>query len=179
MAVDALRGQSFLEAARRNFFQTYAELPLIIGVLKPPRGARVLEVGCGQGVALPPLARRLRPAELVGLDRDPKLLAIAQARAAGVARLVEADAREMPFPDASFDLVLDFGTFFHTAGPEKMLSEIARVLVPGGTLICEARLSQLISHPSLYGSHRRRSYSCEPRLRLAKHGVLWLALTRV
>ena len=171
--------QSALEVARRDFFQTRFELPSIVGLFKPPRNARVLEVGCGRGVALPTLAQRLEPAELVGLDRDPELLAIAQARTGGVARLVEADAREMPFEDASFDLVFDFGTFFHTAGPEQMLSEIARVLAPGGTLICEARLSQLISHPTLYRSHRQRSYSCEPLLRLTAHRLLWLALTRV
>jgi ubiquinone/menaquinone biosynthesis C-methylase UbiE len=169
---------SFPEVARRNFFQTQVELPLIVGLLSPPRNARVLEVGCGRGVALPILARRLQPAELVGLDCDPDVLAIAQERAGGVARLVEADAREMPFEDASFDLVFDFGTFFHTAGPEKMLSEIARVLAPGGTLICETRLSQLISHPTLYGSHRERSYSCDPRLRLVAHRLLWVALVR-
>lgn len=170
---------SFPEVARRNFFQTHVELPAILRLFKPPRDARVLEVGCGRGVALPTLARRLQPAELVGLDRDPEVLAVAQARTAGVARLVEADAREMPFEDASFDLVFDFGTFYHTAGPEKMLAEIARVLAPGGLLICEARLSQLISHPTLYRSHRRRSYSREPQLSLTAHRLLWLSLARV
>ena len=140
---------------------------------------RVLEVGCGRGAALPTLAQRLQPAELVGLDRDPEVLAIAQARTAGVARLIEADAGEMPFKDASFDLVFDFGTFYHTADPEKMLSEIARILAPGETLICEARLSQLISHPTLYRNHRRRSYSYEPQLRVAAYRLLWVALARV
>jgi ubiquinone/menaquinone biosynthesis C-methylase UbiE len=171
--------ESFPEVARRNFFQTRVELPLIAGLFKPPRNVRVLEVGCGRGVALPTLAQRLQPAELVGLDCDPEALAIAHARTAGVARLVEADACEMPFEDASFDLVFDFGTFYHAADPEKMLSEIVRILAPGGTLICEARLSQLISHPGLYRSHRRRSYSCEPQLRLAAHRLLWLALARI
>ncbi len=176
MAVEPASG--FPEVARRNFFQTHFELPAIIGLFKPSRNARVLEVGCGRGVALPVLAKRLQPAELVGLDCDPEVLAIAQARTAGVARLVEADVREMPFEDASFDLVFDFGTFFHTPGPEAMLAEIARVLAPGGTLICEARLSQLISHPTLYSSHRHRSYSCEPQLRPDAYRLLWLGLTR-
>ena len=120
----------------------------------------------------------MQPAELVGLDRDPELLAIAQARTAGVSRLIEADARELPFSDASFDLVFDFGTFYHSPEPEKIVSEIARILAPGGMLICEARLSQLISHPRLYRNHLRRSYSCEPQLRVAAHRVLWLALVR-
>ena len=177
MAADTC--ESFPEVARRNFFQTHFELPLMVSLFKPPRNVRVLEVGCGRGVALPTLAQRLQPAELVGLDRDPEMLAIAHARTDGVARLVEADAREMPFEDASFDLVFEFGTFYHTAGPETMLSEIARVLAPGGTLICEARLSQLISHPTLYRSHRQRSYSCEPQLPLTAHRLLWLALARV
>lgn len=178
MAVEAGQG-NFPEVARRNFFQTHVELPVILGLFALPRDARVLEVGCGRGVALPALAQKLQPAELVGLDCDPEVLATAQARTGGVARLIEADAGKMPFQDASFDLVFDFGTFYHCTGPEKMLAEIARVLAPGGTLICEARLSQLISHPTLYRSHRRRSHSCEPRLRLTAHRLLWLALTRV
>ena len=169
---------SFPEVARRNFFQTRVELPLIVGLFDLPRHARVLEVGCGRGVALPTLARRLQPAELVGLDCDAEQLAVAEARIGGVARLLEADAREMPFEDASFDLVFDFGTFFHTDGPEQMLSEVARVLAPGGTLIGEARLSQLISHPTVYRNHRRRSYGCESQLRIAAHRVLWVALVR-
>jgi len=176
MAVNPAQG--FPEVARRNFFQTRVELPVIAGLFRPPRNARVLEVGCGRGVALPYLAKRLQPAELVGLDCDPDVLAIAQARAGGVARLVEADARAMPFADASFDLVFDFGTFFHTPGHEQMLAEVARVLAPGGTLICEARLSQLISHPSLYRSHRDRSYGCEPHLRQTANRMLWFGLTK-
>lgn len=185
MTIDAELGhgagtaESFPEVARRNFFQTHFELPTIFAVFNPARNARVLEIGCGRGVALPVLAERLQPAELVGLDCDPDVLAVARARAAGVARLVEADAREMPFEDASFDLVIDFGTFYHADGPERVLSEIARVLAPGGTLICESRLSQLISHPGLYGSHRQRSYGCEPRLRPAVHRLLWRAFVRV
>lgn len=171
-------GSGFPEVARRNFFQTKVELPAIVGLFRPPRNARVLEVGCGRGVALPYFAKRLQPAELVGLDCDPKVLEIAQARAGGVARLVEADVREMPFDDASFDVVFDFGTFFHTPGHGQMLAEIARVLAPGGTFIGEARLSQLISHPSLYRSHRDRSYGCEPQLRQFAHRLLWVGLTK-
>jgi ubiquinone/menaquinone biosynthesis C-methylase UbiE len=48
---------------------------------------------------------------------------------------------------ASFDLVLDCGTAYHIAQPELALAEVARVLRPGGLLIHETPLSQLLAHP--------------------------------
>ncbi|MGH7528501.1 MAG: class I SAM-dependent methyltransferase, partial [Gemmatimonadales bacterium] len=52
----------------RNWRQEHIEIPLMLRALRLPRGARLLEVGCGRGVALPALARHLAPARLVGLD---------------------------------------------------------------------------------------------------------------
>jgi SAM-dependent methyltransferase len=104
----------------------------MIRALGLPQLGRVLEVGCGRGVALPVLGRLLRPSRLVGLDPEVGYLEEAQSRLsdAGItADLVPGDVREMPFPDAAFDLVIDFGTCYHVARPEAALAEIARVLV--------------------------------------------------
>jgi ubiquinone/menaquinone biosynthesis C-methylase UbiE len=119
----------------RNSRQGSLEVPLMIRALGLPAGGRVLEVGCGRGVALPVLARRLRPSRLVGLDLDIEFLEEARSRLgdAGItAELVPGDVRRMPFPEAAFDLVVDFGTCYHIARPQAALAEIARVLAPGG-----------------------------------------------
>lgn len=130
----------------RNTIQTRFEIPAILRLLGMPHDARILEVGCGPGVALPELARRLRPRRLVGIDVDAGLLE--SARAAGVpAELVWGDVRAMPFEDAAFDAVIDFGTCYHVARPEHALREIARVLCDGGVFVHESPVAQLTAHP--------------------------------
>jgi ubiquinone/menaquinone biosynthesis C-methylase UbiE len=134
----------------RNWRQEHLEIPLMLRILGLPRGARVLEVGCGRGVALPPLARYLRPSRLVGVDIDPSLLLEAQVRVTETdtpAELIVADVRQLPFPDRHFDLVIDFGTCFHVGRPHEALCEVARTLAPAGIFVTETRLSQLLSHP--------------------------------
>jgi ubiquinone/menaquinone biosynthesis C-methylase UbiE len=130
----------------RNAIQTRFEIPAILRLLGMPHDARILEVGCGPGVAIPELARRLRPRRLVGIDVDAGLLE--SARAAGVpAELVWGDVRAMPFEDAAFDAVIDFGTCYHVARPEHALREIARVLCDGGVFVHESPVAQLTAHP--------------------------------
>lgn len=136
----------FPNLAWRNLVQTRFEIPAILRVLGMPRGARILEVGCGPGVALPELAQRLRPRRLVGIDVDAGLLE--SARAAGVpAELVWGDVRAMPFEDAAFDAVIDFGTCYHVAQPAQAVREIARVLCDGGVFVHESPVAQLTAHP--------------------------------
>jgi ubiquinone/menaquinone biosynthesis C-methylase UbiE len=100
-------------------------------MLDLPKEARILEVGCGRGIALPVLDRLCRPRRLVGLDIDGALLAKAAdaLRQEGAdAELAEGDVREMPFADGSFDVVIDFGTLFHISRGDVAAAEIARVL---------------------------------------------------
>ncbi len=132
-------------------------MPALVHSLSIPTGARILELGCGRGVALVPLARLCDPRRLTGVDIDSRLLLEAKGRleARGVeAELVCADARELPFADGSFDVAIDFGTCYHIAHPESALREMARVLVDGGLFVYETRISQLLSHPVRSASRR-------------------------
>lgn len=92
-------------------------------------GDRVLDLCCGQGSLTAAIAER--GAEATGLDFSPEMVARAR-RAAPAAKIVEGDATVLPFGDAGFDAVIcNFG-MMHIADQPKALSEIRRVLKPGG-----------------------------------------------
>jgi SAM-dependent methyltransferase len=163
----------------RNGLQRRVEIPMLLRALRPPVGGRVLEVGCGRGIALPVLAERLRPASLVGVDVDPALVAIArrQMRASALdVTVLEGDVRELPFDDGSFDLVIDFGTCYHVgggvSGARAALSEIGRVLRPGGRFVHETPVAQHLAHPARsFG--RRLPWTTQPALLPERRAILW------
>jgi ubiquinone/menaquinone biosynthesis C-methylase UbiE len=170
----------FPNESGRNTRQAAIEVPLMVRALGLPTGGRVLEVGCGRGVAMPALARLLGPARLAGLDLDADLLEEARARAdaAGIAvELVPGDVRRMPFPEGSFDLVVDFGTCYHIAGAAQALAEIARVLGPGGLFVHETPLSQLFAHP-LRSFGRRMPWRSASGFERHRGALLWTARRR-
>jgi SAM-dependent methyltransferase len=107
---------------------------------------RVLDVGCGRGLLLIGAARRLTTGRAVGLDlwrtrdqagNDPAAT-MANAQAEGVAgriELCDGDARQLPFADQSFDVVVSSMALHNIAGAAgraAAIGEIARVLKPGG-----------------------------------------------
>ncbi len=111
-----------------------AELAERVRSFVQPRGdERALDVGAGAGalaLALAPLVR-----EVTATDIVPELLEEARRRAPENMTVLEADATDLPFPDNSFDLVGTRATFHHMARPELVLAEMARVTIPGGSLL--------------------------------------------
>ena len=165
----------FPNIARRNATQEAIEIPAMVRAMNLPRGKRILEVGCGRGVALAPFAKLCQPARLVGLDIDDDFLAEAEERIG--ARHVQAelflnDVRRMPFADESFDLVIDFGTCYHITQPERALREIARVLSVGGIFVYETPVNQLLSHP-VRSFGRRLPWKAAPELVPQRQAILW------
>jgi SAM-dependent methyltransferase len=173
IAGDDFEYQPFPDVAARNRRQQALEVPLFLSLLGVPHGARLLEVGCGRGIALPPIARQCAPARLVGLDVDEALLEAAAENVAGLpVELVCADVRELPFADASFDAVIDFGTTYHIGRPLDALREISRVLAAGGRFCHETPLAQALSHPVRWGG-RRLPWAQVPELRYGRRSLLW------
>lgn len=169
------RYQPFASVPRRNFMQERIEVPALVWALGIPRGGRMLEVGCGRGVALGPLTRLCAPSRLVGLDVDGEALAEARRHldAQGVAaELLKEDVRAMPLPDASFDVVIDFGTCYHISRPEAALAEIERILAPGGWFVYETPVSQFLSHP-VRSFGRRIPWDAAPELVPYRSRLLW------
>jgi SAM-dependent methyltransferase len=99
-------------------------------------GKRVLEVGVGLGTDLTQFARA--GAECHAVDITDAHLAMARANFASrglPVTLVKADATQIPYPDANFDAVYSFGVLHHIPEIDACLSEIRRVLKPGGILM--------------------------------------------
>jgi SAM-dependent methyltransferase len=103
--------------------------------LAVPAGAHVLDVACGTGNLAIPIARA--GAVVTGVDIAANLILQARERAAAEGLPIqfdEGDAEALPYPDASFDVVVSmFGVMF-APRPEVAASELARVLKPGGLL---------------------------------------------
>jgi ubiquinone/menaquinone biosynthesis C-methylase UbiE len=98
-------------------------------------GERVLDVACGAGNTAIAAARRFT--EVVGLDFVPQLLERGRQRAEAEGleiEFIEGDAQEMPFDDASFDVVLStFGAMF-APDQQRTADELLRVCRPGGRI---------------------------------------------
>ena len=176
---------AFGNVAARNDLQALVEVPLLIRALRLPRGGRILEIGCGRGIALPVLAGRLAPSALVGVDVDAELLAAAERHllSHGVqATLLHADVRDLPLESSSFDLVIDFGTCYHvsggTAGACSALTEIARVLRPGGLFVHETPVAQHLAHP-VRSFGRSLPWRATPALARDRTAVLWSVRRRM
>jgi SAM-dependent methyltransferase len=170
---------AFGNVETRNTLQARIEVPLLIRALGLPRGGRVLEIGCGRGIALPVLAERLVPTALVGVDIDPVLVAVARrhVRTLGVPADVHlADVRDLPFESASFDLVIDFGTCYHVsgraAGARAALREVARVLRRGGLFVHETPVAQHLAHP-VRSFGRALPWKAVPLFERRRSAVLW------
>ena len=114
---------------------TGTSAPRLVSFAHVRSGEKVLDVACGTGVA--GLAAARIGAHVTGIDLTPELLVRARENKAiaGVEmELLEADAEELPFPDATFDTVVSqFGHMF-APRPDVATKEMLRVLRPGGTL---------------------------------------------
>lgn len=98
-------------------------------------GKSCLDAGCGGGRCSIGLAR-LSAAEVIGCDISEEGLEDARRRADGLTNLIfeEASVLNLPYPDGRFDFVWCNGVLHHTSDPETGLSELVRVLRPGGRL---------------------------------------------
>ena len=112
----------------------------VVRLLKLKGNEKVLDVGVGTGTLLIELNKSYPSLNLVGIDPDPKVLNIAKSKLAKYkvrASLSKAFAQDLPFPDASFDLVVSTLTFHHipSQAKKKALGEIHRILRNGGKFL--------------------------------------------
>ncbi|NBC38147.1 methyltransferase domain-containing protein [Novosphingobium sp. FSY-8] len=139
--------------------------------LKP---LKILELGCGTGASIVPVARAFPDAETYGIDVGSSVLRYAHARASHLGvpvHFVQGDAEHAPFEDESFDLVFSAALFHETSETAipQILAESYRLLKPGGVVVhleVPARYDQL----NLWAQIRaqvERDYNNEPAWQVA------------
>ena len=133
-------------ARRRAEVEAWFLLPQ----LKP--GMRLLDVGCGPGTITAGLARAVSPGEVIGLDAAPGVLEHARAHAAEEAvdnvAFVAGDVYDLDFPDADFDVVYANQLLQHLTDPIRAITEMRRVVKPGGLLaVRDADYATMSPHP--------------------------------
>jgi SAM-dependent methyltransferase len=131
IAMDAY-GNAAREYIRARTAATSAEF--LLGYLKP--GMQLLDCGCGEGTITVDLAAIVAPGRTVGVDIAPGAIErarqLAQERGLTNLRIEVGSVYELPFPDASFDVVFSHALFEHLTDKPKALREIKRVLKSGG-----------------------------------------------
>ena len=100
-------------------------------------GKKVLEVSCGHGGGSSYLARTMKPGSYTGLDLNPAGIEFCKKRHASlpVLEFVHGDAQKLPFPDESFDAVVNVEASHLYPDTPAFLAEVARVLRPGGVFL--------------------------------------------
>jgi ubiquinone/menaquinone biosynthesis C-methylase UbiE len=149
-----------------------------------PAPRRILDVGCGTGYLLGRLAARVPQAELLaGIDAAPAMIEAARDAAADARpRFVVGVAEQLPWPEASFDLVVSTTSFDHWADQRAGLAQCARVLAPGGCLVLADLFSVLLA-PTLLAGRRDKARTGRRATQLVTaaglHSVQWHRLYAV
>jgi ubiquinone/menaquinone biosynthesis C-methylase UbiE len=123
---DAARAAGYVELFASASDQAIDKLLDAVGA-KP--GIKALDLCCGQGNVAETLLRR--GCAVVGVDFSPAMLAFARRRASNAA-FIEADAQDLPFADAEFDVVVSNLGVCHVPDQPRALAQARRVLRPAG-----------------------------------------------
>jgi SAM-dependent methyltransferase len=124
-------GRWILNTPPRAFIQRHYLLPTFHRLGCPLEGRLVLEVGCGRGIGME-LIHQAGAARVDGIDLDPVMARLANQRMGTRTLMAVADIAALPMPQASYDVVIDFGSIHLMPDWHTGLAEVARVLRPGG-----------------------------------------------
>ena len=157
----------------RGNLQTNLEFLALTDLLKPRD--RILEIGCGIGTVVYELSKKRY--DVIGIDISGEAIEYGKEKYGDIRLEVQAE-ETLPYEDESFEVVLSFDLFEHIAKIDKHISEVKRVLRPGGYYLFQTpnRYSNIIYetlwtkslqwrqyHPSLHSPRQLKR-------RLARHG---------
>ncbi len=123
----------------REFLWDRFEFPIVRSMINEiPKKAKCLEIGTGVGIGAISLVQAFPEIEIIATDFDSLQLEEAEKKIRRVKLedkigLQQADATNLPFPDASFDFVFAFEVLHHVIEYQKVMKEVFRVLKKGGS----------------------------------------------
>jgi len=122
----------------RAFVQRHYEAPRLKRLSKGTAD-NILEIGCGQGAGARIIYDLFSPQQYVGIDLDPRMIlrAKTKGRALSDATFLEGDVTSLDLPNATFDLVVDFGIVHHVPNWREALAEVHRTLKIHGEFLFE------------------------------------------
>lgn len=135
-----------VEGAFDSFAETYDNIigqimtffaDLLIRDLQIPENPIVLDVGCGTGISILALIKRVQgKGKFYGIDISQRMIDLARVRAADLGysnvKFSKGDAEQLNFPESSFDLIISNESFLFFPNKQKALNEMFRVLTPMG-----------------------------------------------
>lgn len=133
----------------RAGIQRHYEALRLLRMGGPMRKGKALEIGCGRGVGSELILDMFGAEKVDAFDLDPRMVDLARARLAPRGervRLWVGDASAIDAPDAAYEAVFDFGIIHHIPDWRLTLSEVHRVLKPGGVFYAEEVLKSLLAH---------------------------------
>lgn len=133
----------------RAAIQRYVEAAWLERLGGRAEGMRVLEVGCGRGVGTEIILDRFGAKEVYAIDIDPEMVDLAKGRlgryGAARVRIAVGDVTAVEADDATFDAVFDFGIIHHVPDWQAAVTEVRRVLRPGGRFFFEEVTSHALN----------------------------------
>jgi SAM-dependent methyltransferase len=167
--MDPMVMQAMLDADERHWWYRGRRrvIRAALDALPLPAGAEVLDAGCGSGRTLEELADY---GTVTGIELNEQAAEVARARGHGEVRIGRLE--ELPWPEASFDLITCLDVLEHTPDDRATLTELGRVCRPQGWL-----LLTVPAYPGLWSmhdeaNHHFRRYS-RARLRAVAAGAGW------
>jgi SAM-dependent methyltransferase len=174
--VEETANRQFVELERTHFWfvgRRRIFFTLLNRELEGRSGLKVLDVGCGAGGMLEPLARY---GTVTGIDTQPELVEFCHER--GFDNVVVGSAHELPAKDGSIDLVTLFDTIEHVADDVGALRECRRVLAPHGRVFISTPAYQLLyANNDRVAHHERRYTARDLRLKLQSAGLEPIKIT--
>lgn len=109
--------------------------PILLERLSHISYQSALDLGCGTGEMIKQIMQSDNHKELYGIDLSEEMLSVAKGKLPDQVKLLLGDSESLPFPDNFFDVVYCNDSFHHYPAPQNVLSEVQRVLKPGGTFL--------------------------------------------
>ena len=133
----------------RELLQRRYEAPLLMQLGGHTQALHVLEIGCGRGVGTEIIFEQFGAREVHAFDVDPDMIDRAQSRLsrypADRLKLFVGDAVAIDAEDQMYDAVFDFGIIHHVPSWRRAVSEVKRVLRPGGRFFFEEVTSHALN----------------------------------